>query len=91
MTDAASLLPALKVDLGVTACVYDERLVAYLRNAQTEITREGITLNESVGDDELTIKYAAWTWAKRTTGEGMPRMLRYALNNRLFAEKAVVE
>ena len=23
----------------------------------------------------------------RVTGEGMPRMLQYALNNRLFAEK----
>ena len=32
--------------------------------------------------------YAAYLWRSRTTGEGMPRMLRYALNNRLFSRKA---
>lgn len=88
MTNAATLLPSLKIDLGITATDYDERLTAYIQNAQTEIQREGITLDDSIGDNYLTIMYAAWTWRKRTTGEGMPRMLRYALNNRLFSEKA---
>ena len=88
MTDAATLLPLLKTDLGITATSYDTRLTAYIQNAQTEIRREGITLDDSIGDNQITIMYAAWTWRKRTTGEGMPRMLRYALNNRLFSEKA---
>lgn len=82
------LLEMLKVDLGITTAAYDDRLTAYLENAQTEITREGISLNMSaVGDMQLVVMYAAWTWRKRATGDGMPRMLRYALNNRLFSQK----
>lgn len=86
--DVSTLLPMLKIDLGITATVYDERLKAYLNNAMTEIGREGITLDTSVSDQQLVIMYAAWAWRKRDSGEGMPRMLRYALNNRLFSEKA---
>lgn len=86
--DVSTLLPMLKIDLGITATVYDERLKAYLNNAIAEIGREGITLDTSVSDQQLVIMYAAWTWRKRDSGEGMPRMLRYALNNRLFSEKA---
>lgn len=88
MTNAAELLTALKIDLGITATVYDTRLTAYLEAAQAQMTREGITLLSSVDDDTLTIMYAAWMWRRRDSGEGMPRMLRYALNNRLFAQKA---
>ena len=88
MTNAAELLTALKIDLGITATVYDTRLTAYLEAAQAQMTREGITLQSSVADDTLTIMYAAWMWRRRDSGEGMPRMLRYALNNRLFAQKA---
>lgn len=88
MTSAATLLPLLKLEIGITATTFDGRLTAYLENAQAQIQREGITLQSTSEDDLLTINYAAWTWRKRTTGEGMPRMLRYALNNRLFSEKA---
>lgn len=88
MTNAAELLTALKIDLGITATVYDTRLTAYLEAAQAQMTREGITLQSSVDDDTLTIMYAAWMWRRRDSGEGMPRMLRYAVNNRLFAQKA---
>ena len=82
------LLEMLKVDLGITTTAYDDRLTMYLENAKKEITREGISLNMSaVGDMQLVVMYAAWTWRKRATGDGMPRMLRYALNNRLFSQK----
>ena len=78
----------LKIDLGITTTAYDYRLMIYLENAQTEIAREGISLNLSrVGDMQLVVMYAAWTWRRRADGAGMPRMLRYALNNRLFSEK----
>lgn len=87
MNSAATLLPSLKVDLGITTTAYDERLIAYLNNAQKEIQREGVQLGNEVDDDQLTIMYAAWTWRKRDSGEGMPRMLRYALNNKVFSQK----
>ena len=87
MTDAEKLT-MLKVDLGISVDAYDARLTQYIGAAKAEIGREGITLSdESLDDCNLVIMFAAWMWRKRDSGEGMPRMLRYALNNRLFAEK----
>lgn len=87
MPNVSTLLSGLKIDLGITTTAYDDRLQVYLQTAQARITEEGITLTESIEDGLLTQQYAAWLWHKRDTGEGMPRMLRYALNNRVFSEK----
>ena len=82
------LLAMLKVDLGISVEAYDDRLTQYIESAKKSIIREGATLSDDdIEDNQLVIMYAAWMWRKRDTGEGMPRMLRYALNNRLFAEK----
>ncbi len=83
------LLDMLKVDLGIkSTTAYDERLEQYIESAKKSITEEGITLDlEDIQDCQLVVMYSAWTWRKRDSGEGMPRMLRYALNNRVFREK----
>ena len=80
-----NLLSSLKIDLGITTTAYDSRLTEYLKRAEGEITREGVTLSSSAIDDQnLVINYAAWLWRKRDTGEGIPRMIRWQINNRLF-------
>ena len=81
-----TMLAMLKVDLGITTTAYDERLAQYLKTAKDEIEREGLTLSptDNLADANLVIQYAAWTWRKRDTGEGMPRMIRWQINNRLF-------
>ena len=89
--DIDTLLLFLKIDLGINRDTYDARLPSDLETAQAEIHREGITLGDSSDDIDLVVMYAAWLWNKRRTGEGMPRMLRYLLNNHLFAQKAVTE
>lgn len=81
------MLTMLKTDLGITTTAYDERLQQYITSAQTQIEREGIELDDSVDDTQLVVMYAAWLWRRRDGMEGMPRMLRYALNNRLFSQK----
>ena len=80
------MLEMLKIDLGITTRVYDERLSQYLSSARREIEREGVTFPSelSVPDGNLIAQYAAWMWRKRDTGEGMPRMIRWQINNRLF-------
>lgn len=95
----ANILGSLKIDLGITTTAYDERLTQYINAAITEITREGASVTEEVETEEgtetqvkdtdshLVIMYAAWMWRRRDGGEGMPRMVRYALNNRVFQEK----
>ena len=86
----STMLQMLKIDLGITTPAYDERLSQYLTSAKDAIKKEGITLDDSiVSDGNLVVMYAAWMWRKRDTNEGMPRMLRWQLNNRLFGEKVV--
>lgn len=85
--DNAAMLTALKTDLGITTTAYDQRLGEYLASAQRAIEIEGITLTDSIADCNLVVMYAAWLWRKRASGEGIPRSLRWAMNNRLFAEK----
>lgn len=84
MTDEI-MLAMLKINLGIVTTAYDERLAQYLETAKAEIEREGATLSaDSVPDCNLIIQYAEWMWRRRDSGEGMPRMIRWQINNRIF-------
>ena len=87
---SADLLSMLKVDLGITTTAYDTRLGQLLESAQAQIIEEGaadFAPLSSIQDAQLVVMYAAWMWRKRDTMDGMPRMVRYALNNRIFRGK----
>ena len=78
--ELALLMEMLKVDLGIMqTTAYDDRLSQCLQSAKQAIVEEGAS-----NLDALIVMYAAWLWRKRDTLEGMPRMVRYALNNRVF-------
>lgn len=84
-----TMLTMLKTDLGIrTTTAYDERLGQLLTAAQAAIRKEGAsTLDASDPlDMQLIVMYAAWLWRRRDDMQGMPRMLRLALNNRVFGE-----
>jgi len=86
-----TMLTMLKTDLGIrTSTAYDARLTQLLTAADTAIRKEGAsTLDASDPlDQQLIVMYAAWLWRRRDNMEGMPRMLRWTLNNRIFSEKA---
>lgn len=88
----ADLLVLLKADLNMLY-VDDKRtgqLLHLIDAAEQMIGREGINLScpYSAEDGSLIIMYAAYLYRKRITDEGMPRMLRWAMNNRLFSQKA---
>lgn len=87
MSEENALLKMLKTDLGITTRIYDVRFVQYIEAAKAEITREGVKLKDNLADNNLVVQYAAWMWRKRDTGAGMPRMIRWQLNNRIFEEK----
>lgn len=80
------MLDMLKIDLGIKGTTaYDDRLMRYLNYSNQEINSKGVTLDATdARDQELIVMYAAWLWRRRDSGDGMPRMLRYALNNRLI-------
>lgn len=86
-----TLLTMLKTDLGIMSSnAYDARLTQYITSAKAYIINEGAqTLDITQPDDaELVVMYARWMWRRRDSMEGMPQMLRRALNNRVFREKA---
>ncbi len=86
-----TMLTMLKTDLGIrTSTAYDARLTQLLTAAETAIRKEGAsTLDASEPlDAQLIVMYAAWLWRRRDEMTGMPRMLRLALNNRVFGEVA---
>lgn len=88
----ADLLKLLQADLN--QLMLDETRLAQLTHlidtAIQLIRREGASVTEpySPEDGQLIVMYAAYLFRKRATNEGMPRMLRWALNNRIFSEKA---
>lgn len=66
-------------------------LLHLLRVSEARIANEGIVLTDSVDDADLVVMYAAWRYRCRNKdNNAIPRMLRFALNNRLFRQKGAV-
>lgn len=89
MTDA-DILSILQADLNILApdATRTAQLEQYIQAAISFIKREGVALTTpySIEDGQLIEMYAAYLFRKRDSGEGMPRMLRWALNNRIFSQ-----
>lgn len=85
------ILSILKIDLQISVTALDEYLIFLISSAKEFISKEGITLTASQDDALLVEMYAAYLYRKRKEQQDeMPRMLRWALNNRLFSEKGAV-
>ena len=84
MTNAEKLT-ILKHDLQILTDIHDDYLRGLLDTALALIAREGVTLEDTVEDNSLQIMYAAYLYRHRAESDNkMPRMLRFALNNRIF-------
>lgn len=82
-----TMLTMLKTDLSIrTSTAYDTRLEQLLTAAMKFIKEEGASDLDASDplDQQLIVMYAAWLWRKRDDMPGMPRALRWALNNRVF-------
>lgn len=96
--DEATQLALLKMDLQISSAAYDKFLEQCLKEAAAYIKTEGITLLDGPGDQGLVRQYAAYLYRARLQREpsqgnqmGMPRYLRWALNNRLLEQKGGVK
>ena len=88
MTDE-EIRTVLKVDLQISTEKMDVYLDKVIDAAKSYIATEGINLDCSTGDGMLVEMYAAYLYRRRREENvTMPRMLRWALNNRLFSQKA---
>lgn len=86
----AEILTMTKANLEIIPenTLQDAYLAQLVTAAQQMITREGVMLTNSIEDGSLVAMYAAYLYRKRAEDNPvMPRMLRWALNNRVFAEK----
>lgn len=82
------MLAQMKIDLGIVSTAYDTRFRTLLRVAYDSIVREGIQLQPAMPEHaDLVVSYAAWLWRKRDSGDGLPRWLRWRMNNLLLEQK----
>lgn len=91
------LMQILISDLDMICITNDRRILldhlvesskAYMRTAGINVA-DGTEEHPFTREDaDLIRMYAGYLYRKRTIGEEMPRMLRLALNNRLFSQKA---
>lgn len=84
-------LALLKYNLQLTTNANDDLLNFFLDTADARIKREGVTDDDSIDYASCQIDYAAYLFRKRAAGQpdsGMPRFLRWAMNNLLFSQKA---
>lgn len=96
--DNGQLMKLLKMQLEISTDYMDAAavttieadLLIFLQAAENYIATEGIVLRpDDAGDQLLVVMYAAYLYGKRKSDNApMPRMLRYALNNRLLSQKA---
>lgn len=90
-TQKITALAMMKTDLGImsTTTAYDDRFSKLLESSEEMIAEQGAHLDlDDPKDLQILVMYASWMWRRRDSGDGMPRMLRYALNNRIMKEKA---
>lgn len=86
---AADIRTLVKLNLSLTSAAYDTYLDSLIETAKAAIQREGIALDDTPESVNLIVMYAAYLFRKRAEDNPiMPRMLRYALNQMLFAQKA---
>lgn len=85
------ILSIVKTSLQISSTAYDSFLMSLIQMAQAAITREGAVLTTSEEDNVLVAMYASYLYRHRRENVPMPRMLRWALNNRIFSEKAVAD
>lgn len=79
----------LKRDLLISNPSSDPYLWQLILAACEYIKAEGIDLVETPGDLQLVVMYAAYLYRRRREENAvMPRMLRYALNNRAIGGDA---
>lgn len=81
-------LDILKMDLQIMQDLHDEYLLKLLEFAEERVKKEGIKISESLECGMVVIHYAAYLFRRRAGNEtGMPRYLRYELNNMLMSQK----
>lgn len=96
-TDVGNILKASLnlVCVTQTNVALNQHLEQLINSAIGFIEREGYTFTKSedaydftAEECQLVVMYASFLYRKRATDEGMPRSLRWTLNNAILSQKA---
>lgn len=86
-----SLLEMLKIDLGISTTVYDERLGLFLTSAQAEISGKGYTFSETltIKEKQIIVRYAGWKYrvSRGADSPAMPDDIRYCIHDMVCSQK----
>lgn len=83
----ATCLQLLKLDLGVSHNARDVIYTNLLESSVSELERMGVvfTSPSPTSDDiQLIVDYSSWMYRKRAEDVGLPRRLRFKINNRII-------
>ena len=88
MTDE-QILTMLKSNLSMMTSAQDNYLGFLINSSKKNLAETGITLDLNESDDvNLVVMHAAYLFRKRAEDNPvMPRMLQFAIHNRLMSEK----
>ena len=94
--NAQERLTMLKFDLQMLTESNNDYLTFLLEQAEKNLEIEGVVNDQSAAYEGVVISYAAYLFRKRAADSsggregatGMPRFLRYQINNLIIAQKA---
>jgi len=87
-----TLLPLLKMDLGITHSLRDEYFLNLLKGAKNEIERKGFELDlADIEDQVLLVDYTAWNYRKRQEDVPLARNIQARIRNRIIKERVLRE
>lgn len=85
----ATCLSLFKLDMGITHNLRDSFFSNLIQSSYAELTRMGVdlsTTSTTVEDTQLIVDYSAWMYRKRQEDVGLPRNLRFKINNRVISK-----
>lgn len=83
----ATCLSLFKLDKGITHNLRDALFTNLIKTAETELSKMGVSFSTTaltVEDMQLIVDYSAWQYRKRQEDIGLPRNLRFRINNRVI-------
>lgn len=82
-------LQLFKIDMGITHNLRDVFFSNLIESSYSELKGMGIDFNSTTStaeDTQLIVDYSSWMYRKRQEDVGLPRRLRFKINNRIISK-----
>jgi len=82
-------LQLFKMDIGITHNLRDAFFSNLIESSYSELKGMGVDFNSitsTAEDAQLIVDYSSWMYRKRQEDVGLPRRLRFKINNRIISK-----